>query len=98
MRFGQLLINYFGVPESGRLWYVEEVDWLIDNEYVKVEDICFWGVNYKKDGTLRKYRKQVLLKDLKTDHIANILAFFERNGGRIIPSYEKYFKKRLNQN
>ena len=96
MRFGQLLINYFNVPESDRLWYAEEVDWLIDNNYAKVEDICFWGVNFKKDNTPRKYPKQVLLRDLKTDHIANILTFFERNGGNIKANYLEYFNKRLN--
>ena len=98
MRFGQLLINYFNVPDYPRLWFIEESDWLVFNNYFNIEDICFWRVNYRKDGTLRKHPKTVLLRDLKTDHIAAILVFFEEHKSRIKPQYEEYFKKRLNQN
>ena len=99
-RFGQLLSNLGLVPKDVEdyIWNIEEDDWLISNGYCNIEDIKFWGVNYYKNGKKRKSTKCVLLKDLKTDHIQNIIKFLEGRLHRIPVKYLEYFNKRINDN
>ena len=99
-RFGQLLSNMDLVPkeiEDG-IWNIEEDDWLIKNGYCNIEDIKFWGINYYKNGKKRKTTKFKLLKDLDTDHIENIIKFFEDQNmlHRLNKEYLEYFNKRVN--
>lgn len=96
-RLGQLLTSMGLVPKNieDKIWNIEEDDWLIENDYCKVEDIKFWGVNFYKNGKQRKKTKYVLLKDLKTDHIQNIIKFFEGRLHRIPVKYLEYFNKRI---
>lgn len=54
-----------------------------------------WGVNYFKNGKPRRKTKRVPLKDLTTDHIKNILIFFENRTHQLNPSYLKYFNLRV---
>src|SRR5690606_515614 len=49
LRLGQALIN-LGLISDGLAWYKEEVDWLIDHEYFKFEELNFWGSIYDKEG------------------------------------------------
>jgi hypothetical protein len=99
-RFGQLLSNMFVVDKDteNRIWNIEEDDWLIKNGYCNIEDITFWGVNYYKNGKKRKTTKFVLLKDLKTDHIQNIIKWFEDQNAlhKLNKGYLKYFNSRIN--
>ena len=99
-RFGQLLSNLGLVSKEieNYIWNIEEDDWLIQNGYCNIEDIKFWGVNYYKNGKQRKTTKCVLLKDLKTDHIQNIIKFLEGRLHRIPVKYLEYFNKRINDN
>ena len=99
-RWGQLLSNMDLVPKEieDHIWNIEEDDWLIQNGYCNIEDIKFWGVNYYKNGKQRKTTKYVLLKDLKTDHIQNIIKFLEGRLHRIPVKYLEYFNKRINDN
>ena len=99
-RFGQLLsnLNLVDKDTENRIWNIEEDDWLIKNGYCNIEDIKFWGVNYYKNGKQRKTTKCVLLKDLKTDHIQNIIKFLEGRLHRIPVKYLEYFNKRINDN
>jgi hypothetical protein len=100
LRFGQLLCNLRLIPDidtENHIWNVEEDNWLIDNGYCKIEEIKFWGVNFYKNGKQRKKIKYVLLKDLKTDHIINIIKFFEGRLDRISIRYLEYFKQRINE-
>ena len=96
-RFGQLLSNLNLVDQDieNIIWNIEEDDWLINNGYVSIEDIKFWGVNYYKNNKPRKKTKYVLLKDLKTDHIENIIKFFGNRLNTISPKYLEYFNKRI---
>lgn len=98
-RFGQLLSNMGLVSKEieNHIWNIEEDDWLINNGYVNIENIKFWGVSFYKNGKKRKKIKYVLLKDLKTDHIINIIKFFEGNLNKIRIEYLKYFNKRINE-
>ena len=96
-RFGQLLSNLGLVSKEieNHIWNIDEDDWLIKNGYCNIEDIKFWGVNYYKNGKQRKTTKYVLLKDLETDHIQNIIKFFEGRLHRIPVKYLEYFNKRI---
>jgi hypothetical protein len=99
-RFGQLLSNIGLVSKEieNRIWNIEEDRWLIKNGYCNIEDISFWGVNYYKNGKKRKTVKFKLLKDLDTDHIKNIIKFFEDQNmlHRLNKEYLEYFNKRIN--
>lgn len=101
LRFGQLLVNMNLVSgEIGEgIWNIEEDDWLFKNNYCDIQNIKFWGVNYYKNGKKRNVTKFVLLKDLKTDHIENIIKFFKDQN--ILPKlnkeYLEYFTKRINE-
>jgi hypothetical protein len=97
-RFGQLLSNLGLVTKDieNHIWNIEEDNWLIKNGYCNIEDIKFWGVNYHKNGKQRKKTKSVLLKDLKTDHIENIIKFFEGRLHKIPIKYLGYFNERIN--
>ena len=100
-RFGQLLSNLGLVSKEieNYIWNIEEEDdWLIKNGYCNIEDIKFWGVNYYKNGKQRKTTKFKLLKDLDTDHIKNIIKFFENQNmlHRLNKEYLEYFNKRIN--
>jgi len=101
LRFGQLLSNLRLIKDAcieDHIWNIEEDNWLIDNNYIKIEDIKFWGVNFHKNGNKRKKIKFVLLKDLKTDHIVNIIKFFEGRLNAIPVEYLRYFNKRIELN
>lgn len=99
-RFGQLLSNLGLVPKNieNIIWNIEEDDWLIKNGYCNIEDIKFWGVNYYKNGKQRKTTKFKLLRDLDTDHIKNIIKFFEDQNilHKLNKDYLEYFNKRIN--
>ena len=99
-RFGQLLSNLGLVSKEieNHIWNIDEDDWLIQNGYCNIEDIKFWGVNYYKNGKQRKSTKYKLLRDLDTDHIKNIIKFFEDQNSlhRLNKEYLEYFYKRIN--
>ena len=98
-RFGQLLSNLGLVSKEieNHIWNIDEDDWLIQNGYCNIEDIKFWGVNYYKNGKQRKTTKFKLLKDLDTDHIKNIIKFFEKYNAleQLNIKYLEYFNKRI---
>lgn len=100
-RFGQLLSNMNLVSKEieDRIWNIEENYWLIDNGYCNLEDIEVWGVNFYKNGNVRKKTKFKLLRDLDTDHIKNIIIFFEKYNSldKLNKRYLEYFKKRINE-
>ena len=102
-RFGQLLCYLRLIPDltiENHIWNIEEDEWLIRNGYCKIEDVKFWGVLYYKNGNKRKKVKHVLLKDLKTDHIKNIIKFFEKYNSldKLNKKYLEYFNKRIELN
>lgn len=102
LRFGQLLCVMRLIPDltiENRIWNIEETQWLVDKGYCKLEDINFWGVNFFKTGKPRKKVKHVLLKDLTTEHIANIILWFENQNAlhRLDGKYLEYFKQRIDE-
>lgn len=96
-RFGQLLYN-MNLLSNDSSYNIEEVDWLIKNNYFKPEDILFWGSMYDKDENLLSETKYILLKDLELEHIKNIIKYFERHKtiDKIDKRYLKYFNERIN--
>lgn len=102
LRFGQLLCNIRLIKDidiENHIWNIEETIWLIDNNYFNFEDLHFWGINYFKNGKKRVNTKYKLLRELDTEHIKNILIFFEKNNAvdKIPKRYLNYFKNRLNE-
>jgi hypothetical protein len=99
-RFGQLLSNLELVTKEieNHIWNIEEDDWLFKNNHCNIEDVKFWGINFYKNGKKRKTVKYKLLKDLKTDHINNIIKFFEDQNilDKLNKEYLEYFNKRIN--
>lgn len=98
LRLGQALININLIPD-GQAWFKEEVDWLLDMNYLDVGDIMFWGINYYKNGNLRKTTKYKLLRDLDTDHIKNIVKLFKDINAldKLHKRYLNYFNNRINE-
>ena len=96
-RLGQLLLNN-ELTENGSVWHVEEVDWLIENEYLKFEDLNFWGINYDKDGNRLPETQFKLLKDLDLNHIKNIIKWYQDKGLYLNLKYTEYFNKRIEEN
>lgn len=99
LRFGQLLVNLNLVkPQlTGKLFYKEEVDWLLEHKYFKPEELLFWGRSLDKNNNPLPKTEYILLKDLKLDHIKNIIKYFEENNRRINKVYMKYFEKRIKE-
>lgn len=99
LRFGQMLINK-NVIFDGCQWNIEEVDWLVSNNFIDIEKIEFWGVNYDKNENRLKKTKFKLLKDLDLEHIKNIIKFFEKYNSlhRLNKKYLEYFNKRIKIN
>lgn len=85
LRLTQVLVNLGIIPNKPGFWYyIEEVDWLMQNEYVEPRDILYWGT-YGKNGD--KPLKKVLIKDMSNEHIENVLL----NVKEIDPLYEQAF-------
>ena len=99
LRFGQMLINK-NVIFDGCQWNIEEVDWLVSNNFIDIEKIEFWGVNYDKNENRLKKTKFKLLKDLDLEHIKNIIKFFKKYNSlhKLNKKYLEYFNKRISNN
>ncbi len=101
-RFGQLLSNLNLVDKNIEdcIWNIEEDNWLVENGYIKFEEIKFWGINYYKNNKRRKNTKYKLLKDLDLDHIKNIIIFFEERASlnKLETKYLEYFNNRIKLN
>lgn len=96
LRFGQLLFNKDFIPDHP--YNIEEDDWLIENGYIKFEEIKFWGVNFDKDNKVLDEPYQKLLKDLDDEHIINIIKWFEDQHSldKLNKKYLEYFNSRIN--
>ena len=99
LRLTQVLVNLELIPNfPGGWYYIEEVDWLIEQQILEPRDIKFWGVNYTKDMTPLEETDWRLIKDLETDHIEAILEGRGRKNGNAPwcgPSYLPYFQNEL---
>ena len=99
LRFGQMLINKNVIFDCFQ-WNTEEVDWLVSNNFIDIEKIEFWGINYDKNENRLKKTKFKLLKDLDLEHIKNIIKFFEKYNSlhKLNKKYLEYFNKRIKIN
>lgn len=43
LRLSQLLVNIELIPDKNGIFFKEEIDFLIEGEYIKKESITFWG-------------------------------------------------------
>lgn len=99
LRFTQLLINE-GYMNDGLMWNIEEDDWLVENDFISIENIKYWGINYSKEGEKLDKTQFKMLKDLELSHIINIIKFFERHDSlnQLNKKYLEYFIKRIKKN
>jgi len=89
LRFSQFLFNN-GLVNTSEDYHLEEWE-LLQKMFPKLplREYVLWGT-YGKDG--KSKLKYVLIKDLETDHIENILKDVKRIKGT---NWEKLFKKEL---
>lgn len=101
-RFGQLLSNLNLVNRNieNIIWNIEEDDWLIENNYCKLEDIKFWGNIYDEHNHRINKINYILLKDLNISHIKGIIKWFTVNDAlkQINSKYLKYFNEKIKLN
>lgn len=71
LRLTQVLINLDLIENiNGFKYYIEEVDYLIENGFVKPEDIYLWGT-YGKDGN--QPLKYIPISKMESSHIEIVL-------------------------
>ena len=101
-RFGQLLsnLNLVDGDIENIIWNIEEDDWLIENNYCKLEDIKFWGNIYDEHNHRINKINYILLKDLNISHIKGIIKWFTVNDAlkQINSKYLKYFNEKIKLN
>lgn len=93
-RVGQVLINLGIIPDSFKTWLDEEVD-ILKDQGINPNKFLYWTSLYNKRGKLLREPKTVLLGDLKTSHIKNILKFFKGREQRLAPYYLDTFNEIL---
>lgn len=66
-RLTQLLVNTGVMPNTpGEWYYIEEVDYMIDNGVCLPQELLFWGT-FGKDG--KQPLKFIAIKDMETEHL-----------------------------
>lgn len=88
-RVGQVLINLNIIPDDFKIWVDEDVE-ILKDQGVPIREVLLWGQNYDKDMNRLAKTNWLLLKDMATDHIENILI-----GGWSREPYTTYFKEEL---
>ncbi len=89
-RFGQMLINQGLISDSFHIWN-DEYDEILKSQGVAEREFMFWGKNYDKDMNKLPETQYVLIKDMDTDHIKNIL------DGGWVKFNKKYYEIFLNE-
>ncbi len=92
-RIGQVLINLDLIPDSFNIWSDEESD-ILKDQGIEPREFLFWGNIYDKDMNRLEKTRQILIKDLNTDHIKAILKMFE-DRDNLNPLYKETFLKEL---
>lgn len=75
-RFGQVLINLGLVQDKLNIWTDEESDILI-GQGIPPREVYFWTSRFDKEGNLLEVPKTKLIKDLDTEHLVAIIAWFK---------------------
>lgn len=90
-RFSQVLVNLGIIPNIPGFWYYMEDEQVLIEQGVPARECILWGNNYDKD--MNRLPKTIWrpIKDMKTDHIQNILDG-KWTGN---PLYTKTFKEEL---
>ncbi len=92
-RFGQILYNLGLVKDAA--YYKEDTAWLINHNYIKPEELLFWGRGLDKNNQKLPKTEYILLKDLTLDHIKAIIKYFKLHDMNINEEYLKYFNSRI---
>jgi len=96
LRLTQVLVNTGIIPNFSGFWYnVEDEEIMINSNILQPREIKFWGQNYDKDMKKLPETNWVLLKDLNTGHIENILLDVLNDKMKISEEYSKYFSEEL---
>ena len=73
LRFSQVLINTGLLPNIPGTWFYETDTEILIKQGCQPRDIILWGKNFDKEGNRLPKTEWILIKDLPTDHIKNIL-------------------------
>ena len=92
LRFSEVLVNTGLLPTIPGTWYYEEDHDILIKQGCYPRDITLWGRNFNKEGNRLPKTEWILIKDLSTNHIENILIseFIHLND-----KYKKYFQYEL---
>lgn len=92
LRFSQILTSLGYLPNISGFWYYYEEDEILKMQGYKPRDYIFWGNIFDKTGNRLPEVNYILIKDMNTDHIDNLL----KNGWVTEEhSYYKIFKNEL---
>ncbi len=89
LRFGQFMFNNGVQVFGGMEYHLEEYE-LLNKWFPEIDPTTYmyWGTSGKDGKSKRKY---ILIKDMETDHIENVLA----NVPRMSTQYRNVFKQEL---
>ena len=76
LRFSQVLINLGLIENFPGFWYNYEEEYILKEQGYKPRDYIFWGNVYDKNGKKLDEVNYILIKNMNTDHIQNLI-----NGG-----------------
>lgn len=93
-RLVHVLIDLDIIPNYCSI-HINEVNYLIEYNIVQERDILFWGQNYDKDNNLLPKTRYILIKDMTTNHILNVLNLYATNQLDIYPTYLKCFIREI---
>lgn len=94
LRFGQMLINLDYIPDMIAIWMDEDLQILLD-QGCEPREVVLWGNNYDVNHNLLPEIRWILIKDMNTDHIKQILKEVENNRYNLKQSYLDLFRKEL---
>lgn len=92
----QILTDLKIVPDlPGDWYYIEEMEYLIEKIFPQLREVIVWTENYDMDGKLLPTPRQILAKDMTTEHIK--LLIYDHNYINIFMDnlYFKFFEKEL---
>lgn len=95
LRFGQMLINQGYLPDQMNIWNDEEYN-ILHDQGTPIREFLLWGKNYNEFKQKLKKTEWVLLKDMTTSHIENILLDVKNGKYQIPIDYMNAFEEELN--
>lgn len=94
-RLTEILLDWGFLHNNVHLLGIEEDDWLINNNYVKPEEILFYYVG-EKEISKEFNNRNVLLKDLPLSYLKSVYKKYEKGDISIYDlNYLRYLKQKI---